>query len=133
MTSICQTMVIHWKSTISSQGTLENSQGGGKPFDTWRDGESSNVNYQRSYDLSENLSIDTYLLLMDPMDHFHLLAEEDDLVDCFLHLPILEHVLFVFSYETIAQAHRGNALLQHLHEQKPNKSVQQLLVPNTTL
>jgi hypothetical protein len=39
------------------RGAPERVQGGGKPFDTTqRDGESSEVNFQRSYDLSENIN-----------------------------------------------------------------------------
>jgi Integrase zinc binding domain len=69
---------------------------------------------------------------MDPLDHFHLLAAEDDLIDCFLYLPTLENIPFVLSYETIAQVQPGDAQLQQLHEKKPNKFVQRLLAPNTT-
>jgi hypothetical protein len=61
--------------------------------------------------------------MMDPMDHFHLLAAEDDLLDCFLHLPMSKNIPFVLSFETIAQ-------LQQLREKKPDKFVQRLLAPN---
>jgi Integrase zinc binding domain len=71
--------------------------------------------------------------MMDPMDHFHWLAAEDDLIDCFLYLPMLENIPFVLSYETIAQVQPGDAQLQQLCEKKPNKFIQQLLAPNTTL
>jgi hypothetical protein len=78
-----------------------------KPFEiTQGDKKSSEVRYHRSYDLSDNLrnydslntlGIDTYLLIMDPLDHFHLLAAEDDLIDCFLYLPMSENIPFVLS------------------------------------
>jgi hypothetical protein len=58
---------------------------------------------------------------MDPLDHFHSLAAEDDLIDCFLCLPMSEHIP---SYETIAQAQPGDAQLQQLREKEPNKFVQ---------
>jgi hypothetical protein len=61
---------------------------------------------------------------MDPMDHFHSLAAEYDLIDCFLHLPMLENIPFVMSYETIAQAQPRDAQLQQLREQNLNKFVQ---------
>jgi transposase InsO family protein len=44
-----------------------------------------------------------------------------------------ENIPFVLSYETIAQAQPGDAQLQQLCKQKPNKFVQRLLAPNTTL
>jgi RNase H-like domain found in reverse transcriptase len=56
----------------------------------------SEVQYQRSYDLlddlmnydsSNTLGMDTYLLVMDPLDHFHLLAAGDDLIDLLLICP----------------------------------------------
>jgi Integrase zinc binding domain len=125
------------------QGALEHVQGGVKPFEiTQGDQQSSAVRYQRSYDLSDNLrnydslntlSVDTYPLVMDPLDHFHSLAAEDDLIDCFLYLPVSENIPFVLSYETIAQAQPGDAQLQQLHKKKPNKFIQRLLAPNTIL
>jgi hypothetical protein len=132
MTSICHNHGYSWnkynfwnKNDSKGQGALEHLEGGGEPFDTsWRDGESTKVNYQRSYDLSDSLSVDTHLLVMDPMDHFHLLTAEDDLKDCFLHLPMLENIPFVLSYETIAQVQPGDAQLQQLCIQKPNQFVQ---------
>jgi hypothetical protein len=88
-------------------------QGGGKPFQIPQgDKTSSEVRYQRSYDLLDNLTnydssntlgIDTYLLVMDPMDHFHSLAAEDDLIDCFLYLPMSENIFL--SYH-MRQLHR---------------------------
>jgi hypothetical protein len=97
---------IFWNQNDSKGcGALEHQQGGGKPFDTIRrDEKSFEVNYLRSYDLSINRNVDTYSFIMDPMDHFHSLAAEDDLIDCFLHLPMSENIPFVLSYETIAQA-----------------------------
>jgi hypothetical protein len=55
----------------------------------------------RSYGLSVNLGVDTPTLMMDPMDHFHLLVAEDDLIYCFLHFPMLANIPFVLSYETM--------------------------------
>jgi hypothetical protein len=126
MTSICPNHSTSWDEYIfwnnndsKGQSTLENQQRGGEPFDTtW--GDASEVNHLRSYDLSVNLSIDTYWLMMDPMDHFHSLAAEDDLIDCFLNLPMLENIPCVLSYETIAQTQPGDTQLQQLREQKPN-------------
>jgi Integrase zinc binding domain len=70
---------------------------------------------------------------MDPLDHYHSPAAEGDLIDCFLYLPTSENIPFVLSYETIAQAQPGDAQLQQLRKKKPNKFVQRLLAPNTTL
>jgi hypothetical protein len=150
MTIICHNHGYSWDKTnfwnntdSKGRGALEHVQGGGKPFDIPQgDGKSSAERYQRIYDLSDNMrsydlsntiSVDTYLLIMDPLDHYHLLAAEDDLIDCLLHLPTSENIPFVLSYETIAQVQPGNAQLQQLREKKPDKFVQQLLAPNTTL
>jgi hypothetical protein len=59
---------IFWNQNDSKgHGALEHQQGGGKPFDTiQRDEKSFEVNYLRSYDLSINRNVDTYLFIMDP-------------------------------------------------------------------
>jgi Integrase zinc binding domain len=46
---------------------------------------------------------------------------------------MFENIPFVLSYETITLMQPGDAQLQQLHEQKPNKFVQQLLAHNITL
>jgi hypothetical protein len=56
----------------------------------------------------------------DPLHTCCSIATDDDnLLDCFIHLPVTENVPFVLDYGTIAQAQGGDAHLM------------QLLVPNT--
>jgi hypothetical protein len=57
--------------------------------------------------------------------------DDDDLLDCFVHLPDQAGIPFVLDYETIADAQIGEAKLQHLVQQEQNKYVQQMLAPNT--
>jgi hypothetical protein len=40
---------------------------------------------------------------------FSLLADDEDLIDLFVHLPLLENVPFVLAYQLIAQAQSGDA------------------------
>jgi hypothetical protein len=64
---------------------------------------------------------------------FTLLADDDDLIDLFVHLPLLENVPFVLDYQLIAQAQTGDAHLQQLHNRTPANFQQQLLAPNTSI
>jgi hypothetical protein len=66
-----------------------------------------------------------------PTQTFYSLADDDDLLDCFVHLPATEHIPFVLDYQTIAQAQAGDAQLPLLRNQQPNKFTEQLLAPNT--
>jgi RNase H-like domain found in reverse transcriptase len=85
MPSICQNHGYSWDkynfrnyTDSKGQGAPVRVQGDGKPFETTQgDKKSSEVRYQKSYDLLDNLrnydfslSVGTYLLTMDPMDHF---------------------------------------------------------------
>ena len=56
---------------------------------------------------------------------------DDDLLDCFVHLPDQAGIPFVLDYETIADAQTRDAVLQHLALKQPNKCLRQLLAPNT--
>jgi Integrase zinc binding domain len=66
-------------------------------------------------------------------DLFQPLALENDLIDCFLHLPLSENIPFILTYANIAQAQPGDAQLQLLRAQKPNQYTQKLLAPNLSL
>jgi hypothetical protein len=49
----------------------------------------------------------------DPLEiaHAHTsMADDADLIDCFVHLPPAEHVQFVLTYQMITQAQQGDAL-----------------------
>jgi hypothetical protein len=76
---------------------------------------------------------DIYHQMYGSIDQFQSQALEHDLVDCFLHLPILENIPFILMYANIAQAQPGDAQLQLLHTQKPNQYIQKLLAPNLSL
>jgi hypothetical protein len=74
-----------------------------------------------------------FFQLYGSFDHFQSLALENDLIDCFLHLPMLENIPFILMYANITQAQPGDAQLQILRAQKPNQYIQKLLVPNLPL
>jgi transposase InsO family protein len=76
---------------------------------------------------------DIYYQSCGSPDLFKPLALEDDLADCFLHLPLSENIPFILTYANIAQAQPGDAQLQLLRAQKPNRYTQQLLAPNLSL
>jgi hypothetical protein len=63
---------------------------------------------------------DIYHQLYGSVDLFQPLAMENDLIDCFLHLPLLENIPFILTYANIAHAQPGDAQLQLLRAQKPN-------------
>jgi Integrase zinc binding domain len=67
------------------------------------------------------------------LESFTLLGDNDDLIDLFVHLPLLENVPFVLDYQLIAQAQIGDAQLQQLHNSTPAKFQQQLLAPNISI
>jgi hypothetical protein len=69
----------------------------------------------------------------DTLEQFYSLADDDDLLDCFVHLPLSENVPFVLDYQSIAQAQAGDAQLQLLRNSTPAKFQQQLLAPNTSI
>jgi RNase H-like domain found in reverse transcriptase len=65
---------------------------------------------------------------------FTLLANNDDLIDLFVHLPLSENAPFILDYQLIAQAQMtGDTHLQQLHNDTPAKFQQQLLAPNTSI
>ena len=59
--------------------------------------------------------------------------QDNDLLDCFLHLPQSEDIPFVLAYNTIRNAHIGDARLQALQQSKPNSFMEQLLAPDTNV
>jgi RNase H-like domain found in reverse transcriptase len=71
--------------------------------------------------------------LYGSVDHFQSLVLKNDLIDCFLHLPMSENIPFILTYANIAQAQPGDAQLQLLRAQKPNQYIQKLLAPNLSL
>jgi transposase InsO family protein len=71
---------------------------------------------------------------LDEVEQFHQLAShDDDLIDCFVHLPTAENIPNVLDYRTIAQAQTGDAWLQQLRHQHPAKFSHNLLAPNTAV
>jgi hypothetical protein len=68
----------------------------------------------------------------DPLHAYCSIAtDDDDLLDCFIHLPMTENVPFVLDYGRIAQAQGGDAHLMQSRQQHPNKFINNLLAPNT--
>jgi hypothetical protein len=63
-------------------------------------------------------------------ESFTSLADDDDLIDLFVHLPLSENVTFILDYQSIAQAQIGDAQLQQLRNRTPAMFQQQLLAPN---
>jgi Integrase zinc binding domain len=63
---------------------------------------------------------------------FSSLANNADLIDLFVHLPLSENVPFVLDYHSIAQAQTGDTHLQQLCNCTPGKFQHQLLAPNTS-
>jgi hypothetical protein len=59
--------------------------------------------------------------------------DDDNLIDCFAHLPYTENIPYVLDYQTIAQVQAGDAQLQLLQQRQPNKFQLQLLAPNTSV
>jgi RNase H-like domain found in reverse transcriptase len=87
--------------------------------------------FEETHDIDQQLyrSVDNFRSL----DHFQSLALENDLIDCFLHLPLSENIPFIFTYANISQAQPGDAQLQTMQAQKPNQYIQKLLAPNLSL
>ena len=59
--------------------------------------------------------------------------DEDELLECFLHLPVSSGIPFVLGYDTIVASQIGDARLNLLRQQKPAQFAEQLLAPNTSV
>jgi hypothetical protein len=92
---------------------------------------SEDTHYQYHPIFEETHGIDQQL--HGSLDQFQSLALENDLIDCFLHFPLLENIPFILTYANIAQAQPGDTQLQTLRAQKPNQYIQKLLAPNLSL
>jgi hypothetical protein len=53
------------------------------------------------------------------LESFTSLADNDELIDLFVHLPLSENVPFVLDYQSIAQVQIGDAQLQQLRNRTP--------------
>ena len=82
---------------------------------------------------TQNKSADKSPSEADLNSYFSMAIDDDDLLDCFVHLPASEGVPFVLDYNTIRDAQAGDARLQHLRQTKPNQFGEMLLAPNTRL
>ena len=69
----------------------------------------------------------------DSLQAFSTMADDDDLLDCFVHLPLTENVPFVLSFQDISQAQHGDARLQLLRERTPAEFQQHLLATDTNV
>ena len=59
--------------------------------------------------------------------------DEDNLLECFLHLPASTGIPFVLGYDTISARQIGDARLALLRQQKPAQFAEQLLAQNTNV
>jgi len=59
--------------------------------------------------------------------------DDDELLECFLHLPASTGIPFVLGYDTISASQIGDARLQLLRQQKPAQFAEQLLAPHTNV
>lgn len=72
------------------------------------------------------------LLYNTPMDCFSSMAiDNDDLLDCFVHLPSSEGTPFVLDYKSISEAQVGDARLQALRQRSPESFVDNILGTDT--
>ena len=72
--------------------------------------------------------------LIDVETNFSSMAiDDDDLLDCFIHLPGDQEVPFVLNYQTIRDAQVKDARLVALQQAKPKSYADQLLGPDTTV
>mmetsp|Transcript_89531 Transcript_89531/g.175229 ORF Transcript_89531/g.175229 Transcript_89531/m.175229 type:complete len:1053 (-) Transcript_89531:4218-7376(-) len=67
----------------------------------------------------------------DDENSFSMAIDDDDLRDCFVHLPDQSGAQFTLDYKTIAEAQARDAELAELRAQHPAKYVQQMLAPDT--
>lgn len=88
------------------------------PAESWRRKNQTNND-------STNSSVD------NPLDAFFTIADDDDLTDCFVHLPAQQQVPFNMDYNTIAAAQAQDAELLQRAQRDPNRFARQLLAPNT--
>jgi hypothetical protein len=71
-----------------------------------------------SYPMSEDTH-DICHQLYGSIDQFQSLALEHNLVDCFIHLPMLENIPFILTYANITQAQPGDTQLQLCAHRSP--------------
>jgi hypothetical protein len=62
--------------------------------------------------------------------YFSMALDDDDLLDCFVHLPASSGLDFTLDYESIAQAQDRDAELAQLAAHQPQCYVRQMLAPN---
>jgi hypothetical protein len=70
--------------------------------------------------------------LNDPLSSYFSMAllDDDNLLDCFVHLPASSGLDFASDYESIAQAQDWDAELAQLAARQPQRYVRQMLAPN---
>jgi transposase InsO family protein len=80
-------------------------------------------------------SFESDVLPSNPVDNsfYSMAIDDDNLLDCFIHLPQSEDIPFVLDYNTIRAAQAGDARLAVLRQTKPASFVEQLLAPNVSV
>ena len=87
----------------------------------------------QSPQFAPTLSTDRIADEVEPMSSsfFSLAIDDSTLSECFVNLPASENVPFELTYQQIAAAQTGDARLQHLVAQHPNRYPSQQLACNT--
>ena len=75
------------------------------------------------------LSFDT--VEYDPLQTFHTMVMDEELSECFIHLPDQAGVPFVLDYNTISESQAQDAELRELIAKYPQRYIQQVLAPDT--
>jgi transposase InsO family protein len=60
----------------------------------------------------------------DPLSSFYSMADDPQLLNCFVHLPIHENLVFNLDFQSIAEAQAQDAELTELRQSKPQQYVQ---------
>ena len=68
---------------------------------------------------------------IDTIASYYSVANDPQLLNCFVHLPVQDSLPFVIDYTTIADAQSRDAGLQQLRQQHPQQYVQHALAPDT--
>ena len=101
------------------------------PVSEGQDDRSSNPEPRNPLDLYKApLNFDT--VEYDPLKSYYSMAADDnELLECFVHLPDQAGIPFVLDYRTISEAQNQDAELKALIEKHPLQYVKQALAPDT--
>ena len=66
-------------------------------------------------------------------DYYSMAIDDDDLLDCFIYLPVSSGVPFVLDYRAIRNAQLGDARLLTIQNKQPEDFVNQIVAPTVQL